>query len=53
MSWREFGAVLYGGRRFEEENTLVSWDRVSMSKEKGGLGIRKLKDMNESLLMKW
>jgi hypothetical protein len=32
---------------------LVSWRIVTRSKEIGGLGVRDLKQMNKSLMLKW
>jgi hypothetical protein len=32
---------------------LVKWDKITRSKQKGGLGIKDLRKMNISLLCKW
>ena len=41
---------LWGGER---KIHLVKWDIVCTSKRKGGLGIRKLSNLNKALLGKW
>ena len=40
--------------RIEEKNklSLVNWEQVCKPKGKGGLGIRRMKDLNKSLLTK-
>ena len=44
---------LWGGGSTERKAHLVSWERVCVSKEKGGLGLRKLVHLNKALLGKW
>ncbi|RVW29957.1 putative ribonuclease H protein [Vitis vinifera] len=44
---------LWGGGSTERKTHLVSWERVCVSKEKGGLGLRKLVHLNKALLGKW
>ncbi|KAJ9677832.1 hypothetical protein PVL29_022672 [Vitis rotundifolia] len=44
---------LWGGGSLERKAHLVSWERVCVSKEKGGLGLRKLVFLNKALLGKW
>ncbi|RVW88357.1 LINE-1 retrotransposable element ORF2 protein [Vitis vinifera] len=44
---------LVGGGSTERKTHLVSWERVCVSKEKGGLGLRKLVHLNKALLGKW
>ncbi|XP_034700238.1 uncharacterized protein LOC117925348 [Vitis riparia] len=44
---------LWGGGSMERKAHLVSWERVCVSKKKGGLGLRKLVHLNKALLGKW
>ncbi|RVX21200.1 Methionine aminopeptidase 1D, chloroplastic/mitochondrial [Vitis vinifera] len=44
---------LWGGGSTERKAHLVNWERVCVSKEKGGLGLRKLVHLNKALLGKW
>ena len=44
---------LWGGGNLEKKIHLVSWDIACFSKEKGGLGIRRLSIINRALLGKW
>ncbi|XP_022004276.1 uncharacterized protein LOC110901804 [Helianthus annuus] len=45
---------LWGGGSGEAKKMhWVAWDRVSISKEEGGLGLSKLKHINIALLSKW
>ena len=44
---------LWGSSETRRKVHLVNWERVCMSKERGGLGVKRVKDMNDSLLMKW
>ncbi|RVW65252.1 putative ribonuclease H protein [Vitis vinifera] len=44
---------LWGGRSTERKAHLVSWEKVCVSKEKGGLGLRKIVQLNKALLGKW
>ncbi|RVW72592.1 Transposon TX1 uncharacterized 149 kDa protein [Vitis vinifera] len=42
-----------GGGSTERKAHLVSWEKVCVSKEKGGLGLRKIVQLNKALLGKW
>ncbi|MFS7963195.1 hypothetical protein Hanom_Chr08g00735211 [Helianthus anomalus] len=44
---------LWGGSSEERKMHWVSWDRVTLSKKMGGLGLSKLRDINVALLVKW
>ena len=44
---------LWGGGSTEGKAHLVSWEKVCVSKEKGGLGLRKIVQLNKALLGKW
>ncbi|RVW16129.1 putative ribonuclease H protein [Vitis vinifera] len=44
---------LWGGGSTERKAHLVSWEKVCVSKEKGGLGLRKIVQLNKALLGKW
>ena len=44
---------LWGGSEVKKKLQLVKWEEVSKSKDTGGLGIRKLRMVNECLLAKW
>lgn len=44
---------LWGGSDQVRKLHLVSWDKATLSKEKGGLGVRRIGAMNDSLLLKW
>ncbi|KAJ0599248.1 putative RNA-directed DNA polymerase [Helianthus annuus] len=44
---------LWGGTAEVRKTHWVAWDRVSIPKKKGGLGLSKLKNSNLSLLCKW
>ncbi|KAL5815317.1 hypothetical protein ACOSQ3_026106 [Xanthoceras sorbifolium] len=43
---------LWGSKEHKSIVHLVKWDRVCLPKCKGGLGIKKMKDMNQALLAK-
>ncbi|KAJ0548291.1 putative RNA-directed DNA polymerase [Helianthus annuus] len=44
---------LWGGSIEDRKTHWVAWDRVSMHKKDGGLGLNKLSEVNISLLSKW
>lgn len=44
---------LWGGSSNTHKFHWVAWNRVTLPKDKGGLGISNLKDVNNSLLAKW
>ncbi|KAJ0621814.1 putative RNA-directed DNA polymerase [Helianthus annuus] len=44
---------LWAGASNSKKIPWVAWDRVSSPKAEGGLGISKLKDVNDALLAKW
>lgn len=44
---------LWQGNNNDNKIHLVKWDTLSVSKKKGGLGIRNLRVQNHSLMMKW
>jgi hypothetical protein len=41
------------GEQLKKKYHLVKWDKICKSKRKGGLGMKKLRRMNISLLCKW
>ena len=47
---REF---LWGGGALDRKIHNVNWKIVSLSRDRGGLGIRKLSSLNKALLGKW
>ncbi|XP_028089315.1 uncharacterized protein LOC114289749 [Camellia sinensis] len=46
-------AFLWGSSEFRRKIHMVKWTDVTLSKDKGGLGIRKAKESNDCLLLKW
>ena len=44
---------LWGGNKEGRPMSLVRWDLVQQSKEKGGLGVGVIEDKNVALLLKW
>ena len=44
---------LWGGGNLDNKIHLVNWGTVCKSKESGGLGVRRLENLNKSLLGKW
>jgi len=44
---------LWGGGEDHRKIARVDWDSICMSKEVGGLGVKRLKEFNISLLAKW
>lgn len=44
---------LWGGAELKRKLHMVSWANITQDKKQGGLGIRSVKEMNESLLLKW
>ena len=42
-----------GGGEDIRKVTWINWDTVCLSKEEGGLGVRRLKEFNLVLLGKW
>ncbi|CAL5438187.1 unnamed protein product [Camellia sinensis] len=46
-------AFLWGGSASDRKIHMVKWKDLSKTVEKGGLGIRKLRDVNNCLLIKW
>ncbi|XP_028085076.1 uncharacterized protein LOC114286179 [Camellia sinensis] len=45
-------AFIWGGNDLKRKVHLVTWANVTKSREYGGLGIRRIKDVNSSLLLK-
>ena len=43
---------LWSGTEEKNKLSLVNWEEVCNSKEKGGLGLRRLRDLNKALLTK-
>ncbi|RVW23310.1 putative ribonuclease H protein [Vitis vinifera] len=44
---------LWGGGSLERKVHLINWEVVCTSKEKGGLGMRRIDSLNKALLGKW
>ncbi|CAL5403808.1 unnamed protein product [Camellia sinensis] len=44
---------LWGGSDLRRKVHMVSWENITKSKTLGGLGIRRIIDMNKCLLLKW
>ena len=44
---------LWGGNVEGKKIAWVAWNQVCAPREKGGLGIKDIKDFNEALLIKW
>ncbi|KAL7173002.1 hypothetical protein ACSBR2_032465 [Camellia fascicularis] len=44
---------LWGGDELRRKIHLVSWDEISKSKSKRGLGFKRIRLMNDCLLLKW
>ncbi|XP_022004003.1 uncharacterized protein LOC110901484 [Helianthus annuus] len=44
---------LWAGSSEERKIPWVAWDVISSPKKEGGLGVSKLQDVNEALLLKW
>ncbi|KAJ0568257.1 hypothetical protein HanIR_Chr06g0294151 [Helianthus annuus] len=44
---------LWAGSNDKNKMNWVAWDWITWPKEKGGLGINRLKEVNEALLFKW
>ncbi|RVW46009.1 LINE-1 reverse transcriptase-like [Vitis vinifera] len=44
---------LWGGGSLERKVHLIKWEVVCTSKEKGGLGMRRIESLNKALLGKW
>lgn len=46
-------SFLWGGSNLKRKIHLVKWEEVTKSKKQGGLGVRKVRDLNDCLLAKW
>ena len=46
-------SFLWGDTDLKRKVHLVNWGCVTLKKEQGGVGIRRLREMNVSLLLKW
>ena len=44
---------LWAGSSDERKINWVAWDIITKSKKAGGLGVNKLQDVNDALLLKW
>lgn len=44
---------LWGGDELRRKIHLVKWKEISKSKNQGGLGVKRIKLMNDCLLLKW
>ena len=44
---------LWGDNGLEKKLHLVSWNKVTSNLNQGGLGVRRIRDMNDCLLIKW
>lgn len=47
MSW-----IIWGDTENQRRVHLVAWDDICQPKNKGGLGLRKMKDINATAMMK-
>jgi hypothetical protein len=48
-----FKSFLWGGSEQTRKINWVKWDKVCQNKENGGLGVRRVREFNLSLLGKW
>lgn len=46
-------SFLWGGSDLKKKIHLVKWAEVFKSKDQGGLGVRKIREVNDYLLAKW
>lgn len=46
-------AFLWGGTDLKRKVHMVRWNEVTLSKSQEGLGIRRIRDVNVCLLLKW
>ncbi|CAL5335104.1 unnamed protein product [Camellia sinensis] len=46
-------SFLWGGSTLRRKIHMVRWEELCKSVEQGGLGIRKVRDVNKCLLLKW
>ncbi|XP_028110331.1 uncharacterized protein LOC114308845 [Camellia sinensis] len=44
---------LWGGSELEKKIYMIKWEELSKRVDQGGLGIRKIRDVNKCLLIKW
>lgn len=53
----EFGKLqarfLWGGSELKKKLHIVKWEEISKSVEQGRLGIKRVREVNDSLLIKW
>ena len=48
-----FGSFLWSGNSFGARRAKMKWEFVCLPKEEGGLGLRRVKDLNDSNVMKY
>jgi len=48
-----FNKNFWGGSEDHRKISWVSWNSICVSKEKGGLGVRRMREFNLALLEKW
>lgn len=46
-------SFLWGSSEIRRKIHLVNWKTVTLSKEQGGLGVRRVRDINDFMLAKW
>ncbi|XP_028064362.1 uncharacterized protein LOC114267521 [Camellia sinensis] len=46
-------AFLWGGSELRRKIHLVKWEEITKKRDQGGLGIRRIQDVNDYLLAKW
>ena len=50
---RVLATFLWGGSNLGRKIHLEKWEEVTKSKAHGGLGVKRLRDVNDCLLSKW
>ena len=49
---REYRGIFFGQEWRKKKLNLINWEDVFKPKEKGGLGVRRIRDLNKALLAK-
>lgn len=44
---------LWGGTELKKKLHMMKWGEITKSVDQGGLGIRRVREVNDSLLIKW